>query len=171
MCFFFFNLFIFGCIGSSLLYEGFSLRWPLLLQSMGSRHAGFSSCGARALGTWASVVVAHGLSYSAACGILPDQGSNPCPLHWQADSQPLRHQESPRICFFSFCSLLHRSALSLCPVTPPPFDKLRPVKSSPDPFLWHLVETAVPRSLFNLGHYSEHPSYTRVFTGLQVCIG
>ena len=33
-----------------------------------------------------SVVVAHGLSCSAACGIFPDQGSNPCPLHWQADS-------------------------------------------------------------------------------------
>ena len=39
--------------------------------------------------------VAHGPSCSAACGILPDQGSNPCPLHWQADSQPLRHQGSP----------------------------------------------------------------------------
>ena len=25
----------------------------------------------------------------------PDQGSNPCPLHWQADPQPLRHQGSP----------------------------------------------------------------------------
>ena len=33
-----------------------------------------------------SVVVAHGLSCSAAYGIFPDQGSNPCPLHWQADS-------------------------------------------------------------------------------------
>ena len=33
-----------------------------------------------------SVVVAHGLSCSVACGILPDQGSNPCPLNWQADS-------------------------------------------------------------------------------------
>ena len=33
-----------------------------------------------------SVVVVHGLSCSAACGIFPDQGSNPCPLHWQADS-------------------------------------------------------------------------------------
>ena len=32
-----------------------------------------------------SVVVAHGLSCSAACGIFPDQGSNPCPLHRQAD--------------------------------------------------------------------------------------
>ena len=37
-------------------------------------------------------------SRSAACGILPDQGANPCPLHWQANSQPLRHQGSP--CFF-----------------------------------------------------------------------
>ena len=35
--------------GYSLLqYEGFSLWWLLLLQSMGSRHAGFSSCGTRA---------------------------------------------------------------------------------------------------------------------------
>ena len=54
--------------------------------------------GARALGERASVVVArglqsagsvivvHGLSCSAARGIFPDQGSNPCPLHWQADS-------------------------------------------------------------------------------------
>ena len=42
-----------------------------------------------------SVVVAHGLSCSAACGIFLDQGSNPCLLHWQADSQPLRHQGSP----------------------------------------------------------------------------
>ena len=33
-------------------------------------------------------------SYSTARGIFPDQGPNPCPLHWQADSQPLRHQGS-----------------------------------------------------------------------------
>ena len=55
---------------------------PLLLRSTGSRRAG-------------SVVVAHGPSCPAACGIFPDQGSNPCPLHWQADSQPLHHQGSP----------------------------------------------------------------------------
>ena len=40
-----------------------------------------------------------GPSCSAACGIFPDQGSNPCPLHWQADCQPLRHQGSPVILF------------------------------------------------------------------------
>ena len=68
--------------GYSLLQcVGFSLQWLLLLRSTGSRHAGFSSCG-----TQASVVVAHGLSCSVACGIFPDQGLNPRPLHWQADS-------------------------------------------------------------------------------------
>ena len=61
---------------------GLSLSRPLLLWSTSSRRAG-------------SAIVAHGPSRSAACGILPDQGSNLCPLHWQADSQPLRHQGSP----------------------------------------------------------------------------
>ena len=67
---------------SSSWYVGLSLSRPLLLRSTSSRRAG-------------SVIVAHGPSHSAACGIFPDQGSNPCPLHWQADSQPLRHQVSP----------------------------------------------------------------------------
>ena len=40
---------------------------------------------------------AHRLSCSAACGIFPDQGSNLCPLHWQADSLPLHHQGSPSL--------------------------------------------------------------------------
>ena len=99
-----FLLFIyFSCVGSSFLCKGFlqlrqagaplhcgaralSLSRPLLLRSTGSRRAG-------------SVVVAHGPSCSAVCGILPDQDSNPCPLHWQADSQPLRHQGSPHLEF------------------------------------------------------------------------
>ena len=33
-----------------------------------------------------SVVMAHGLSLSMACGIFPDQGSKQCLLHWQVDS-------------------------------------------------------------------------------------
>ena len=33
---------------SSLRCVGFSLQWLLLLQSTGSRHEGFSSCGVRA---------------------------------------------------------------------------------------------------------------------------
>ena len=77
---------------SSSRCAGLSLSRPLLLRSTGSRRAG-------------SVVVAHGPSCSAARGIFPDQGSNPCPLHWQADSQPLRHQGSPGKCFLSLQSL------------------------------------------------------------------
>ena len=83
---------------SSSRCAGLSLSRPLLLRSRGSRRSG-------------SVVVAHGPSCSAACGIFPDQGSNPCPLHWQADSQPLRHQGSPTFLFFTskgsfFCCFL-----------------------------------------------------------------
>ena len=39
-----------------------------------------------------SVVVVQGLSCPSACGLLTYQGSNPWPLHWQVDSQPLDHQ-------------------------------------------------------------------------------
>ena len=57
-----------------------SLLFPGLFSSCGERashRGGFSCCGARALGTWAAVVVAHGLSCSTACGIFLDQGSSP----------------------------------------------------------------------------------------------
>ena len=57
---------------------GFSLEWLLLLASTGS------------------AVVAHGLSCPMACAIIPDQGANLCPLHWQADSLPLDPQAGPR---------------------------------------------------------------------------
>ena len=33
----------------------------------------------------------HRLTCSMACGIFPDEGSNPCPLRWQADYYPLYH--------------------------------------------------------------------------------
>ena len=35
---------------------------------------------------WASGVVLQRLSGPKACGVFPNQGSNPCPLHWQVDS-------------------------------------------------------------------------------------
>ena len=63
-----FSFFFFGCVGSSLLRpgflvvarggysslqcKGFSLRWILLLQSMGSRRAGFGSCSTQAQQLW-----------------------------------------------------------------------------------------------------------------------
>ena len=84
---------------SSSRCTGLSLSRPLLLWSTGSRRAG-------------SVIVAHGPSRSMACGIFPDQGSNPCPLYWQADSQPLRHHGNPPI--FSFLRNLHTVLHSGC---------------------------------------------------------
>ena len=100
-----FTYLFFGCVGSSFLREGFLQLWRAGAQSS-SRCAGLSlsqplplrSTGSRRAG---SVVVAHGPSRSAACGIFPDQGSNPCPLHWQADSQPLCHQGSPLTLFLT----------------------------------------------------------------------
>ena len=84
---------------SSSRCAGLSLSWPLLSRSTGSRRAG-------------SATVAHGPSCSAACGIFPDQGSNPCPLHWQADSQPLRHQGSPTFLLFKiFTGIISNLAL------------------------------------------------------------
>ena len=94
---------------SSCGTRGFSLR-RLLLWSTGSRPMGFSrcsmqasvvavswlsglgasvvvghglrSCGSLALECASSVATAHRLSCSVASGILLDQGSNLCPLHW-----------------------------------------------------------------------------------------
>ena len=51
-----------------------------------------------------SVVVARGLSCSAACGIFQDQGANWCPLHCKVDSEPLGHQGSPTCWLLLMCS-------------------------------------------------------------------
>ena len=72
------------------------------MQSTGSRacklqhlqHMG-SAVAAPRLQCTGSIVAAHRLSGPAACGIVPDQGSNLCPLLWQVDSLPLNHQGSP----------------------------------------------------------------------------
>ena len=87
-----------GC--SLVAVHRFLMQWLLLLQSMGSRHVGFSSCSTRAQYLWCtgsvlvvhglstcgaqaqylwctgSVLVVHRLSCSTACGIFPDQGLN-----------------------------------------------------------------------------------------------
>ena len=78
---------------------GFSLRW-LLLWSTGSRA---SLAAARGLRSFGSQALEHRLSSccSKACGIVPDQGSNPRLLHWQADSLPLSHQRSPSMNTFN----------------------------------------------------------------------
>ena len=67
--FIYINLFICGYVGSLLLHTGFlQLRQAgatLRCSAQASHCGGFSCCQARALGTRASVVVAHGLS---SCG-------------------------------------------------------------------------------------------------------
>ena len=85
----------FGCTGSCLLRVGILyFRWAgaiccsaltspcgaFLLRSVGSRVHGLQ---------WlqlAGSVVVYRVSCTAACGIFPDQRSNPCPLLWQVDS-------------------------------------------------------------------------------------
>ena len=82
-------IYFFGCTGSSLLY-----RISLVAVSRGSSLVVFC----RPLITGASLVAQHGLwgtgsvvvtqelGCPTACGMFLDQGSNPCPLHWQVDS-------------------------------------------------------------------------------------
>ena len=47
-----------------------------------------------------------------ACGNLLDQESNPCPLHWQADSYPLRNQGSPEVKESESCSVVSDFVIS-----------------------------------------------------------
>ena len=105
------TLFIYGRSGSLLFCEGFPLavasRAPLPCNGRASHCSGFScpraqapggrASGAAALGLsrCSSEALEHGLSCPKACGIFPDLGLNPCPLHWQADSYPLGHQRIP----------------------------------------------------------------------------
>ena len=102
---YFIKLFIYGCVGSSFPCEG----PPQPRQAGATRHrvarvshhrgpscrgAWLQAPGSRRAGP---AIVAHGPNRSTACGIFPDQGSNPRPLHRQADTQPLRHQGSPKL--------------------------------------------------------------------------
>ena len=89
---------------SSLWCTGFSLRWPLLLQSMGSRNAGLVVVAHRVQSA-GSAAVALGPSCSPACGILLTQGLNPCPLHWHVDSTTVPPGK-PCVQFLTLC-LLH----------------------------------------------------------------
>ena len=83
---------------------------------------GFSCCRAEALGCVSTVVAAlgsidsivvQGLSCSATCGIFPDQGSNLCLLHWQADCLPLSHtREALKILSFKLSFKLKYSTMN-----------------------------------------------------------
>ena len=92
-CFLFICLFL--AVMGLLCYLGFVSSCNV----KASHCRGFSCCRARTLGARASVVVVHRLSCSTACGILPDQGSNPCLLRWQVDFLPMSYHGSPGRCF------------------------------------------------------------------------
>ena len=77
-------------------------RLFIAVASLVAEH-GLQVCGLQQLWYTGSVVVAHGPSCSAPCGIFLDKGSNPCPLHWQVDSYPLHHQGSPYSFFQCNC--------------------------------------------------------------------
>ena len=123
VAFFFFLMLLFICLFC------FWLRWVFVATqafSLGVANGGFSLVALHGLlivlaslvaehrlqGTWASVVaahrlqsvgsvvVAHGLSCSAACGIFPDEGQNPRLLHQQVNSLPLSHQRSSSLLQF-----------------------------------------------------------------------
>ena len=103
--FYFIYLFIiYGCVGSSFLCKGFLSLWqvgPLFITVRGP------------LTIAASLVVEHRLQTRrlSNCGSRaqplrgiwdpPRSGPEPVPLHWQADSQPLRHQGSPLLVPFT----------------------------------------------------------------------
>ena len=113
----FIYLFIFVCAGSSLQCGLFSSggKWgcspaaalrpltamaspvaehgPLAGACQWLLHAG-SAAVAPGLRSTGSTVLVHRLSCSVPCGIVPDQESNLCPLHWQVDCLKLSHQGS-----------------------------------------------------------------------------
>ena len=84
-------------------------EWRLPFIAVGFPLQCFSCCGTWTLGHVGSVVVAcglrlysiksvvvvNGLSCCMACGVFLAPGSNPCLLHWQADSLLLSQQGSP----------------------------------------------------------------------------
>ena len=123
--------------------------------------------------------MAHGLSCSAACGIFPGRGSNPCPVHWQADSQPLRHQgTTPPISFNHFhVSCAHSSPIASLlipqPIRPDPASgplhwpllrrNLLPFTLSMSLFRRHLLREAFRATPPKTPAYTPHVSY---FTAL-----
>ena len=88
---------------SSSRCAGPSLSRPLSLRGTGSRRAG-------------SVVVAHGPSCSAACGILPDQGSNRVPCIGRQTLNHCATGEAPTMSFRIQPHMVHSflSTISYC---------------------------------------------------------
>ena len=100
--FFYLFIFILGVLGLCCLVRASSAHGATLSGGTGaldSRASAVATHGLNSCNFWAPE---HRLSSCGMClvaprygGIFQEQGSNPCPMHWQADSYPLRHQEGP----------------------------------------------------------------------------
>ena len=100
---------------SSLWCMGVSLQWPLLLWSTGSRHAGFSSCGARAQQLWLAGSRAQAQELWCTGLVAPQHAGSsqtrdgtcvPCIGRWILNHGPTREA--------LFCSFLIKGMPWLC---------------------------------------------------------
>ena len=95
-----------GCYFSTFyLFMAFWVSVAACRLSLVAAGGGYSLAAVHRLLTVVASLVAehrlktHRLSCSEACGLIPDQGSNQHPPHWQADSYSLYHQGSPKVNF------------------------------------------------------------------------
>ena len=97
-----------------------------------SHCSGFSCWGARPVVCVDLVIGSHGFSCPAACGIFPDQGSNPCPClgRWILKHRATREVPTP-ILYTN--KLRHRWAESLSHVTQMGADRIQLLFVQPDP--------------------------------------
>ena len=82
-----------------MMVGGLPIAVASLVAEAGSRHSGFNRCISQAL-EQSLRSCSHRLGCTAACGIFPDQGSNPRLLQWQVASSPLSHEGSPPVINF-----------------------------------------------------------------------
>ena len=99
-----------------LLWGGFCCE----AQALGCKGFSYAGHGSVVVAPWrwstGSIAVVRWLSCSRACGISPDQGSNPCLLPWQLDSLPPSHQGSPEIRILTVLSKKENLEWVFCPV-------------------------------------------------------
>ena len=75
-----------GLAQAAVSQAALAARELLTVAASPVQRAGSRARRLQSLYTKASVVEDPGLSCSELCGIFPQQGLNPCLLHWQADS-------------------------------------------------------------------------------------
>ena len=109
--------------------------------------------------------MAHELSLPTARRIFLDQGWNPRPLHWEADSYPLYHQGSPRTCISKRFLVM----LLLLVVWGPRFEDhcATPYTFLEDSFYIHIFQTFLSSHPFFIYCAGQHSlGYSGGWTGL-----